>query len=116
MDLLSRLWALPLGFLAGLLAVPLLFRWLLLVLATVGRLPAHLGTRAQRPRRVGLMPVLLHPVPWLLLLGVAIGVPGLLASSARVEWLGFLAGLLAAPAVNGLLVYRALRRTRARRG
>jgi len=116
MDALLRLWPLPLGFIAGLLAVPPLFRWLLLLLASLGRLPPHLGTEAQRPRKAGIGRAIVHPVPWLLLLAVVVGVPALIASPARAEWLWFLTGVLAAPTVNGILVYRAVQRVRARRG
>ena len=116
MDALLRLWPLPLGFILGLVAVPLLFRWLLLVLASFGRLPPNLGTEAQRPRKAGVALAIAHPVPWLVLLALVIGVPRLIASPARAEWLWFAVGVLAAPALNGILVYRAVRRARARRG
>ncbi|MEI8297379.1 MAG: hypothetical protein WCH32_05065 [Pseudomonadota bacterium] len=115
MNFLSQVWPLPLGFFAGLVATPLLFRWLLLLLASLGRLPPNLGTSAQRPQKSGIFLTLTHPVPWLLLAGVIFGVPPALASAARAEWGWFLAGILAAPSVNASLVYMALRRARARR-
>ncbi len=115
MEALSHLWPLPLGFVAGLIAVPLFFRWLLLLLASLGKLPPNLGTPAQRPRKVGVALAIVHPVPWLLLLGFVLGIPRVVASSARSEWFWFLVGVVAAPSLNGLLVYLAVRRARARR-
>ncbi len=115
MDSLTSLWPLPLGFIAGIVAVPALFRWLLLLLASLGKLPRDLGTDQQRPRKSGMRLAVFHPVPWLLVLGLALGVPQLLTSSARAEWLWFVAGAVAAPVLNGVLVYRAVRRARAKR-
>ncbi len=114
---LSRLWPLPLGFVAGLIAVPFLFRWLLILLASLGKLPPNLGNRAQRPRKVGIARAIVHPVPLLLLLGCVLGIPRIVASTARVEWIWFLVGIATAPAINGLLVCLAWGRIRAgRRG
>jgi hypothetical protein len=115
MTSLSQAWPLPLGFIAGLVAVPLLFRWILLLLASLGKLPQNLGTPAQRPQKSGLLLVVLHPVPWLLLAALVFGLPRISASPSRTEWIWFLTGMLAAPSVNGTMVYLALRRARARR-
>ena len=115
MDSLYHAWPLPLGFLAGVFAVPLLFRWLLLLLASLGRLPPSLGTSAQRPRKVGVALAIIHPVPWLLVLGLTLGLPRIIASPVRAEWIWFMVGALSAPCLNGLLVYAAVRRARARR-
>jgi hypothetical protein len=115
MGVLSALWPLPLGFIAGLLAVPFIFRWLLLVLASLGRLPGNLGTAAQRPQKSGLVLAVVHPVPWLLVIGLVAAVLRVAASPSRAEWLWFLAGIAAAPLLNGVLVYRAVRRARRRR-
>jgi hypothetical protein len=114
MGSLSQLWPLPLGFFAGVFGVPLFFRWLLLLLASLGKLPPNLGSASQRPQKIGLTLAIVHPVPWLLVLGLIFGVPRIVASSAHVEWTWFLVGLIAAPSLNGLLVYLALRRAKAR--
>ena len=85
MNPLTQLWPLPLGFIAGIIAVPPIFRWLLLLLASLGKLPRNLGTEAQRPRRVGIALAVIHPVPWLLLFGLVLGVPRVIASPARAK-------------------------------
>lgn len=115
MHALSHLWLLPLGFIAGLLAVPLLMRWVLLLLGTIGKLPPQLGSASQRPRTVGIRLAIAHPVPWLLLLGLAFGIPRIVASPSRAAWLWFLAGAVAAPAINAALVYASIRRARRNR-
>jgi hypothetical protein len=115
MNEVSRLWPLPLGFLAGILAVPFLFRWLLLLLASLGKLPPNLGTPSQRPRRVGVVQAIVHPVPWLLVLVLTLGIPRTIASPVRAEWVWFLIGAVAAPCLNAALVYAAVRRVRAKR-
>ena len=115
LDALSRVWPLPLGFLAGLFALPVIFRWLLLLLASLGKLPPNLGTSAQRPRKVGVALAIIHPVPWVLLLGFILGGSRIIASAARAEWVSFLLGVIAAPGLNAVLVYAAVRRARAKR-
>jgi len=109
MDALAKVWPLPLGFLAGLLVTGYVMRWLLLVLATVGALPPRLGTAEQRPRKATVLHALLHPLPVLLVAALAFGVPAIARSAERTEWLWALAGLIAAPVLNAVLVYRALR-------
>jgi hypothetical protein len=109
MDVLSKAWSLPLGFIAGLLVTPFLMRWVLLVLGALGALPARLGTAEQRPRAASAWRALLHPVPALLVLGLGFGLPAIARSPARTEWFWFLAGLVAAPVLNGALVLRAYR-------
>jgi hypothetical protein len=117
MSQLTALWPLPLGFLAGALGVGIFMRWLLLLLAAIGKLPRHLGTPSQRPRQVGIRSAIIHPVPWLLVAALVFGIPAIAASPARLEWIWFVAGIVSAPVLNGVLVYRALRRSRAgRRG
>ncbi len=109
-----NLWLLPLGFLAGVLGLALSARWLRIVAAALGSsAPASPPASPQR-RRPGILPVILHPVPWLLLLGLVFGLPRVVASPSRAGWLTFLAGILAAAAVNAVLVWLALRRARRR--
>jgi hypothetical protein len=115
MHALSQLWPLPLGFIAGLIAVPLVFRWLLLLLASVGKLPPNLGKASQRPEKVGLALAIGHPVPWLLLLLLGLGIPRIIESPDRGEWIWFLVGVFAAPGLNAVMVFLALRRARLRR-
>ena len=115
MDALSHIWPLPLGFFAGLIAVPLLMRWVLLLLGAIGKLPPQLGSASQRPRAIGIGLAIAHPVPWLLLLGLAFGIPRIVASPSRAEWLWLLAGVVAAPAINAAMVYASIRRVRRKR-
>ena len=111
----SHLWPLPIGFVLSLFTVPLLMRWVLLVLGAMGRLPRNLGSPSQRPRAVGIGLAILHPVPWLILLGLVFGIPRAIASPARAEWLFFLVGVVCAPALNAVLIYASIRRRRKRR-
>ena len=115
MDALSKIWPLPIGFVAGLAAVPLVMKWILLLLGSIGKLPSRLGSASQRPGAVGIGLTLAHPVPWLLLLGLAFGIPRIIASPWRTQWLWFVAGLVSAPALNAALVYAAIRRARGKR-
>jgi hypothetical protein len=115
MDTLQHAWTFPLGFVAGLVTLRFLMQWILLLLAAIGRLPPQLGTASQRPRAAGIALAVVHPVPWLLILGLAIGLPLILSSPWRAEWLWFLAGMISAPALNGAMVYLAIRRARQRR-
>ena len=107
------LWLLPLGFVAGVLGLALSAGWLRSVAAALGRAAPP---QSPRRRRAALLDVARHPVPWLLLLGLAFGVPRVAASPSRAAWLTFLAGALAAVALNAALVWLAPRRVRRRRG
>jgi hypothetical protein len=109
------LWLAPLGFLAGVLGLALSAGWLRRVAAAVGRPSPASPPAAPERRRPALLAVILHPVPWLLLLGLAFGLPRVVASPARAAWLMFLAGALGAVALNALLVWVAPQRARRHR-
>ena len=114
MDALKHLWPLPVGFILGLILVPLLMRWVLLLLGSIGRLPLRLGSASQRPRAVGLRLTIVHPVPWLVLAGLVFGIRAVISSPDRAEWLWFLAGIASAPMLNAALIYASIRRQRKR--
>ncbi len=107
------LWLLPLGFVAGVLGLALSAGWLRRVAVAFGRSSSQ---HAPRSRRWALLAVARHPVPWLLLLGLAFGLPRVASSPSRAAWLAFLAGALGAVALNAALVWIAPRRARRRRG
>ena len=102
MDATPSFWTIPLGMFAGILCVPFITHWLRLLLTTIGKHPDN--DPLPPPRNVGLIIfTVLHPVPWLLIVGLPLGVFRLYSQPPSDQWLWFFGA--AATSLVGLFVF-----------
>lgn len=106
------------GLFFGVACIPFLTHWLRLVLAALGR-GVDTSKRHKRPRRSAgfLVLAVIHPAPWLILVGLPYLAHRILTSDPRPVWHWFFAGLSATVPLIGVLIFvfvRKGRRTAAR--
>jgi len=113
MELPPVILAVP-GAFAGLMSFVLISRWLRLALAACGIEPTPGLTKnsPHRSRRAAAILAIIHPIPWLVIAGIFVGIPHVLASSARSEWIWFLVGLIVAPTLMTAFLYSAFARAK----
>src|ERR1700735_2352952 len=114
-DLPSFLAILP-GAMAGAACGLFLNHWLRLVLESFGKYPKTLPTTQPRSRRWPTVFSILHPVPWLLIVGIAVGTHKLLHEHAAAGWLWFWCSAFATVVgIWGVSIHAMLRIQRRRR-
>jgi hypothetical protein len=92
----------PLGVLAGLFGVLFVGHWVTLVLGALGITARTTPDRTARtPSKVGLILAVLHPAPWLLLVGVPYGAIQLLQHPLGAEWKWFIGSAVVSMVVGG---------------
>ena len=116
MNGLPSFWTLMPGVVAGCFAVGRIGHWLQLVLVALGRDPAHPRTIVGPVQRGPLvLATVVHPVPWLLLLGVGFGIHRLFGGPIDPPWRWFFIGFVLGPLVFGTLLYFKVQQIRRRR-
>jgi hypothetical protein len=103
--------ALP-GFLVGLLCVPLITHWIALLLTALGKPDPRRGA-APSGRVWPTIFTVVHPVPWVLLLGLPFGIHRLIVNTPTPPWLWFfgaIATTLIAMTAVGFLFARKVRK------
>ncbi len=91
---LPPFWTVPLGMVAGAICVSLFARWIRLLLVAIGKKPGA-APSLQRGSRIGAIVVtILHPVPWLVVVGLPVGVFQIIAHSPGEPWLWFFGSTL----------------------
>ncbi|MFT3906624.1 MAG: hypothetical protein QM718_10000 [Steroidobacteraceae bacterium] len=106
--------ALP-GAFGGMILSMLLTRWLRLLFLASGKEPSGRPVPAQT-RRWALIFTVVNPVPWLLVLGVAIGVRRALEGSIAAGWWWFWGFAVATPILVYIASYRAITKAIRARG
>ena len=101
--------ALTPGVLAGLLIGTLLSRWARLLVTAFGPGSGMAGEVTPPRSRSAQLFAILHPVPWLAIIGLGLGVSRLRAGPVAEGWLWFWGAAIATPAAVVVLVGRALR-------
>jgi hypothetical protein len=92
----------PLGILAGLFGVLFVGHWVTLVLGALGKTErAAPDQAARKPSKVGLILAVLHPAPWLLLVGVPYGAIQLIQHPVGPEWKWFIGSAVISMIVAG---------------
>jgi hypothetical protein len=102
------------GLIAGTLVVKLVIHWVALLMTGLGRDP---GSTSLPQKRMSIWPLIfavIHPVPWLLLLGMPYGIYHLAENPPAPGWFWFLGGALFAIVATPLAVYIMLHKFRTR--
>jgi hypothetical protein len=88
---LSAFWLVLLGVVAGFFYAPLLVHWLSLFLSAIGKFPATTKREAvARRSMLGVSLAVIHPAPWLLLVGVPYAFVHFHDRPAWADWLWFI--------------------------
>ena len=112
-DILSIAAVLP-GLIAGSLVVKLMIHWITLLLAGLGRGSDNTPLPQKSKLTWHLIFAVIHPVPWLLLLGVPYGIFHLAQDPPATGWLWFLGGTLFSVIATWLAAYIMTRKFNAR--
>jgi len=117
MDALPSFWTLMPGVIAGCLVIGRIGHWIQLLLAALGRDPAR-PSLVVRPVQRGplFLATVVHPVPWLALIGICLGVHRLFGAPIPPAWIWFSCGFCFGPMfLIGLMHFKSvgLRRKRA---
>ena len=83
------------GFLAGFVSIPFFTHWLRLVLTAMGKHPGMDPSPTPKRRAAAVAFAILHPVLWLLLLGLPYGLWRLYAGSVATNWQWFFGSAVA---------------------
>ena len=102
------------GILAGFIVVKLIVHWALLLLAGLGRAPDNASLPQRSKPNWPLLFAVIHPVPWLLLLGVPYGISRLVLNPPAAGWLWFLGGTALSVIATWLSACVVTRRSRSR--
>jgi hypothetical protein len=103
MDTMPLFVIVPAGMLAGMICTTFFTRWLAILFTAVGKEPG-VAPSLQRRRRIGpILVAVLHPVPWLLLIGWPVGIYKLIYESPPEAWVWFFGS--AVVSFVGLFVY-----------
>jgi|SRR5580692_6934657 hypothetical protein len=116
MDVLPSFWTLLPGVIAGCLAVAWVGRWIQLLIAALGTDPGRpaivLGPLQRGPI---FLAIVVHPVPWLVLIGLGLGIHRLFGGPIGAVWVWFFSGFFFGPALFMALVYSKVARIRRER-
>jgi len=117
MDALPPLWTVPFGFIAGVVVVGRIARWLQ-VLLTLWKGSAAAGSTSPSAHRPDIVPIVLtsvaHPTPWLVLAGSIWAIHRLIVYPVTPEWRWFIVGFAGAPSIMIPLAPWRIRRLRLR--
>jgi hypothetical protein len=104
------------GVIAGCLVVGRVGHWIQLLLAALGRDPARPAV-VVRPVQRGplLLATVVHPVPWLVLIGIGLGIHRLFGAPIGAAWIWFFSGFLFGPVFLLALMYFKIARLRRKR-
>jgi hypothetical protein len=115
MDGVPSFWTLLPGVIAGCLLIGRVGQWIQLLLSASGIDPARPFTKV-RPAQMGplILATVAHPMPWIILIGTALGVRRLLGGPIAAEWTWFFWGFFCGPmlivAVTYFRIARAIRK------
>src|ERR1700679_2664919 len=90
------------GVLVGLLCVPFVTHWVAILLTALGK-PDPRKVRASLGRVWAIVFTVLHPVPWVLLVGLPLGLHRLIVNAPTPPWRWFWAGVLSS--IIGMIVF-----------
>jgi hypothetical protein len=112
MDSLPAYWTIPFGVIAGCLAIGRTARWLQLLRALSGKDGSAATTANNSPQVVAtLLSTVAHPTPWLVLIGIGLGVHRLFNTQPiSQEWKWFFWAFFLGPALLGGVMYLRVRR------
>ena len=91
MNSLPAFFAVMTGVFVGLLCVPLVTHWMALLLTALGK-PDPRKVGASLGRVWAIVFTVLHPVPWILLFGLPLGIHRLIVNAPTQPWRWFWAG------------------------
>jgi hypothetical protein len=103
------------GAAVGFVLMGLISRWVMLLVAAFTPGPGPNGDAAPPRSRSARLFAILHPVPWLAIAGLALGVWRLRSGPVGEGWLWFWGAAIATPGVVMILAARMVARARARR-
>jgi hypothetical protein len=113
MDALPSFWTLVPGVFAGCFAVGRVGRWILLLIAVLGRDPGRPAVVLGPLQRAPLfLAIVVHPVPWLVLIGTGLGVHRLFGGPIGAAWIWFFSGFFLGPVLLMALLYSKIARIR----
>jgi hypothetical protein len=104
------------GVIAGCLVIGRIGHWVQLLLAALGRDPAR-PSLVVRPVQRGplFLATVVHPVPWLVLIGIGFGVHRLFGAPIAAAWIWFFCGFFFGPMFLLGLMYFKIARLRRKR-
>jgi hypothetical protein len=114
-DALPSFWTVPFGFVAGLFVVGRIARWLQVLLTLWKGGAAGTSSSAHRPEIVPiLITSIVHPTPWLVLVGSIWAIHRLVVFPVTPEWRWFIVGFVGGPSIMIPLVLWRIRQLRLR--
>ena len=106
-----------LGVFSGFLCVPFVTHWVRLLMASLGRYPGGHPSGQPLPQRYLRLFAVLHPTPWLLLVGVPWGIYSLVSNPPSKSWVVYFIctaiGLVGVFAFSTIYVLRILAKHKA---
>jgi hypothetical protein len=116
MDALPSFWTLMPGVIAGCLVIGRVGHWIQLLIAALGRDPARPAVVVRQVERGPLfLATVVHPVPWLVLIGIGLGVHRLFGAPIAAVWIWFFCGFFFGPMFLLALMYFKVARLRRKR-
>lgn len=107
MDDLPAYWTIPFGVVAGCLAIGRTARWIQLLRELYKNDRSATGTGKKRPQIVALLlSTILHPTPWLVAIGIVLGIRRLFDShQISPQWKWFFVAFFIGPTLIGVYLY-----------